>query len=415
MDLTETLIAASKNGTLDLIKNGFENSQFGRDVPDCGGIVKHILEKLNKNNPLKCDVTTVNGVLSVSDADKKNSNSFSNEFQIMCTNLLILCGYELSYNYSILLSLPNIIEQYAEHIKTATDYETILNNILALKNLYSREEVCVEKFQSNFMTEDDNSFVFNFNDSVQQAPKNEFFENICKHVKNGLDNNHVSIFVIHKQQYIKEIDNLVKNTRIENILVEDVNDLLHNIGNKPVYDSWFIKAWSLLYDELLVDCRNCKLDVHPLEELYINLNLNTYKTNYISRFTVYLDQVLTETKNSITEVLGEDGVAEIEISRELITYLSEMMLNLYTNIAYELFHNQHFNHATKSSRVHYSLLYFIIINCKPRLFMYSQSQLNALRYILLPKKSIMESIEVLSKKKLISAPVTTEKAKRSKK
>ena len=63
----------------------------------------------------------------------------------------------------------------------------------------------------------------------------------------------------------------------------------------------------------------------------------------------------------------------------------------------------------KSARVHYALMYYLILNCKPKLYEFDITQQSALRYLLLPKKSIDESLSLLKTKKArVKRPVIEE-------
>ena len=81
MDLASFLSRAQQNGTINIISAGFENSQFSQDIPDCGLIVKDILDKLNKNMPKRIEIPTVNGAITnnslQADPKKSATNSFS--------------------------------------------------------------------------------------------------------------------------------------------------------------------------------------------------------------------------------------------------------------------------------------------------------------------------------------------------
>ena len=75
------------------------------------------------------------------------------------------------------------------------------------------------------------------------------------------------------------------------------------------------------------------------------------------------------------------------------------MLSLYAQLAYALYNHQRYNTFNKSARVHYALMYYLILTCKPKLYEYDITQQSALRYLLLPKKAIDESISLLKTKR----------------
>ena len=110
----------------------------------------------------------------------------------------------------------------------------------------------------------------------------------------------------------------------------------------------------------------------------------------------------------MTEFLGSDAV-NVEPSKDLLNYLAEVMLSLYTQLAYALYNHLRYNTFNKSARVHYALMFYLILNCKPKLYEFDITQQSALRYLLLPKKTIDESLSILkSKKTRVKRPILDE-------
>lgn len=404
MDLAAFLTRSQRNGTISVIANGFENSQFSQDIPDCGAIVKDILDKLNKATPKRIEIPTVNGAISNNslqgDPKKNAANSFSMEFNTICNNLLAICGYELSYNLSILLSLKNIINQYVDALESSADYESIISNITVIRNIFKRDSLDVKTFDSPFIAStEDESMVFRFDSEVKPI-KDDFFSNILDHAMKNQERKNISGLSLNKQLYVKQITALLNNTRFLPIEPTHINEFLNNIGNKIAYKGWFIKAWSMIYDEILVDMITSDLSsqIHPLDILFERLKISVHKNKYISQFLVYFEQVISETKASISDALGTN-IVNVELSKDLLKYLAEMMLSLYTQLAYALYNHQRYNTFNKSARVHYALMYYLILSCKPKLYEFDITQQSALRYLLLPKKAIDESCQLLNEKK----------------
>lgn len=414
MDLAAFLTRAQQNGTIDSLANGFENSQFSQDIPDCGLIVKDVLDKLNKAMPKRIDIPTVNGAITNNslqvDPKKSATNSFSMEFNTICNNLLALCGYELSYNISILLSIKHIIKQYIEALEQADSYEMIIEYITVIRNIFKREYLDVHKFTSPFIDAgEDESIVFHFDSDIKPI-KEEFFTEILKHVIKNQERKNNSGLVSNRSIYVEQIALLLEHTTFLPIAPAHINELLNNIGNKIAYSGWFIKAWSMLYDEILVDMltTDMSMQIHPLDALFDKLKIAVHKNKYISQFIVYFEQVITETKTCMAELLGTD-IINVEPSKDLLKYLAEMMLSLYTQLAYALYNHLRYNTFNKSARVHYALMFYLILNCKPKLYEFDISQQSALRYLLLPKKTIDESISILKARKTrIKHPVIEE-------
>ena len=414
MDLATFLSRAQQNGTINTIAPGFENSQFSQDIPDCGLIVKDILDKLNKSMPKRIEIPTVNGAITnnslQADTKKTTTNSFSMEFNTICNNLLAICGFELSYNLSILLSLKHIVMQYIEALESAEDYEGILENINVIRNIFKQESFDVKTFTSPFInSNDEDSAVFYFDSEIKPI-KEDFFTGIIGHVVKNQDRKNISGLALNKQLYVKQIKLLLDNTTINTIEPTHINELLCNIGNKIAYKGWFIKAWAMIYDEILVDMitSDVSVQIHPLDVLFERLKISVHKNKYISQFLVYFEQVIGETKTSMMELLGSDAV-NVELSKDLLKYMAEMMLSLYTQLAYALYNYLRYNMLNKSARVHYALMYYLILNCKPKLYEFDMTQQSALRYLLLPKKSIDESLTLLKAKKVrVKHPVIEE-------
>ena len=414
MDLATFLMRSQQNGTINTISAGFENSQFSQDIPDCGLIVKDILDKLNKNMPKRIEIPTVNGAITNNslqvDTKKTATNSFSIEFNTIGNNLLAICGYELSYNLSILLSLKHIVMQYIEALESAEDYDEILENINIIRNIFKQEAFDVKSFTSPFIAaEDDDSTVFYFDSEIKPI-KDSFFTGIINHAVKNQERKNISGLSLNKQLYVKQIKLLLENTAIMTIEPMHINELLCNIGNKIAYKGWFIKAWSMIYDEILVDMltSDVSVQVHPLDILFERLKISVHKNKYISQFLVYFEQVIAETKTTMNELLGSESV-NVELSKNLLKYMAEMMLSLYTQLAYSLYNYLRYNMLNKSARVHYALMYYLILNCKPKLYEFDITQQSALRYLLLPKKAIDESLSLLKTKKVrVKQPVIEE-------
>ena len=403
MDLASFLTRSQKNGTINMIANGFENSQFSQDIPDCGIMVKDILDKLNKATSKRIEIPTVTGAISnnsLQSDPKKTTNSFSMEFNTICNNILAICGYELSYNLSILMSLKHIIQQYIDDIESAEDYESIILNLNIIRNIVSQPSFDVESFDSAFINaQEDDSLVFRF-DSELKPVKDDFFENIIKHATTNQERKNISGLDLNKKLYVLQLNALLENTNVKTIEPENINELLMNIGNKIAYRGWFLKAWSMLYDEILVDMGSCDMtsNMHPLDVLFEKLKIGVHKNKYISQLLVYFEQVINETKSGMTEALKTDAI-NVELSKELLKYIAETMLSLYTQLAYALYNHQRYNTFNKSARVHYALMYYLILTCKPKLYEYDITQQSALRYLLLPKKAIDESLSLLKTKR----------------
>ena len=324
MNLASFLTRSQKNGTIDVIANGFENSQFSQDIPDCGIMVKDILDKLNKATSKRIEIPTVTGAISnnsLQSDPRKTTNSFSMEFNTICNNILAICGCELSYNLSILMSLKHITRQYIDDIESAEDYESIILNLNTIRNIFSHPSFSVEPFESAFINaQEDDSLVFRF-DSEMKPVKDDFFENIIKHAAKNRERKNISGLDLNKKLYMLQLNALLENTNVKNIEPENINELLMNIGNKIAYRGWFLKAWSMLYDEILVDMGSCDISsrMHPLDVLFEKLKIGVHKNKYISQLLVYFEQVINETKLGMIEALKAD-IINVDVSKELLKY-----------------------------------------------------------------------------------------------
>ena len=325
------------------------------------------------------------------------------EFNSICNNLLALCGFELSYNLSILIALKSIVKQYIESINESIDYEDIIVKLMALSNIYKRDTFAVNSFNSPFINNiDDDQIVFRF-DSETKPAKDDFFTNIIEHARQNNERKNISGLNLNKQLYMRQLTALAEHTEFRPMEPDNINELLNNIGNKIAYKGWFMKSWSLLYDELLVDMMDKEVTnmPHPLDALYEKLKIIVHKNKYIGQLLVYFEQVISETKTSMVSVLKSDFI-EVNLSKNLLKYMAEMMLNLYTQLAHALYNHQRYNTFNKSARVHYALMYYLVMTCKPKLYEYDITQQSVLRYILLPKKAIDESLDVLKNKKSLT-------------
>ncbi len=415
MNLANFLTRSIENNTINEIINGYENSQFSQDIPDCGIIVKELFDKLNNYQSPFNDITSVNGALSAASfkPQHKTNNSFSMEFHSMCSNILALSGYELSYNLTVIMSLRILMNDYIDHIMECENYKEILSDILTLRNLYSHKEFKINKFDSVFAKSDLETNVFRMNQEI--IPFGDtFFNNIILSVKNAIKKNGISSFENNKNIYYKALSDLRNNTAIEKYDINNIDDLVHNIGDKIAYKKWFIKQWEMLYLELSVNAdmslsqdirftfkgnsiKDIQMDNSPLNNLFSNLGMLQAKDKYITNFIVYFNQIITETRNGILNEIGDD-IIDVEITPEFLEYFAEIMLNLFAQIALNLYDFQQYSILNKSSRIHYALLYYLVTTIKPRLVNYDKTQLSVLRYILLPKKSIEESINILNEK-----------------
>lgn len=418
----ELLNYAKKHNTLKIIRHGFENSEFMQDIPDAGTIVKTILKSLNesKNNyniPFKSTSGTIISKTTVNEKDneinekstkRKKGSSFCAEFNTICNNILGIIGFELAYNTIIQINIKKLLYNCISSIKQSQTYNEVLEIIKIIRNIYKNSIEIDSSFQYDITKKLFIQTTTTYNDclffNIEEDTYNlySFFEDIEKDIRNNIVKRNNTNFRKKINLYHEICTELYNASIFNTITISSVDNLLISFTNKIGYEGWFIKLWSVLYEETVIDYNLDKENTSDKYTLMNNIIMNhitddigigNYYMKYNSQLTNYFEQVINK---SIESCLSKDSI-KITFTNDIIKYLVNMTLNLYIQLAKGIHFAQQYNiHFTKNSRVHFALVYNCLITyCKPRLYEYTNSMYSALHYLLLSKKQIEESIKTI--------------------
>lgn len=392
---------------------GFENSDFLQGVINCDDIIKHIInkyEKIYKDIPITMQQKTKNADL----LENKRVFTFYSDFKTCCNNLLGICGMELAYNLTFHINRRKIIRKLIKLLEKAPTYEEILNCFTLIRNSFNNKHITVKNsdFQTfdelRLDTEKNNNIFFNINADITET---NIFDAIEKHIKYNLINRNNTDFNKNRELYAKQLWEYEKAAIFEPIEITQMDELLIAVQNKIGYEGWYLKLWSLLYDETFTDlisaysfkdkpseARSHKPAEQQNEEfkffaqyvenpllIYMDeLKMHAEYNNYILMFINYFNGVIEDTQRHNES----KHKTPVNVSANFLNYLANVVLNLFICLAKGIYNLHRYNITFfKNNRINFSLVLLCLTTyCRPRLYDYDKSQYFALYSLLLPKK-----------------------------
>lgn len=412
MNLTKFITTHQEIGDIAIIKRGMESSPFTQSINDISELVKEILKKLLaiKNDEKMYSQSTNGGIqpnATLIDDSNNRKQSYCIEFPQMLKNILGLIGFEFSYCITTISSINRILNDYIQKISPKNDsiesYLSLKNLIITIKNIYSlgngNSLQISNHFKSHFINNDDDSIKWS---NFSTDSKLIFFDNIIEFIDYKISKDVIINFIEDKQSIYLELENLYKNTIFTKYTIDNVDQLclsMHNI--KPCYDGYFIKEWEILYLETFADTYKLihpsKHKISPVIDYLTNvIQLDLKAEKYLTNFKNYLIKIY---KDTISCLYSDDSSKRLDIiiTQNMYEYMSYIILNLYINISKKIASNQECAQLFgKSTRIQFAQVFQALKDSISRLHQYCQSQSDMLHYILIPKKTLSESINNLN-------------------
>lgn len=415
MDLRQFIELHEKNSTLEYVAGGFQKSQYIEPSSDTVNLVKNILNKLiavnDKQkiyNQLQSGGLASHTTQSKTEVSKKQS--FCTEFNVMISNIIGLIGFEFSKYLFFLFGIKHFLTKLVEEINTATSYEAIEMSVLYMKNIMS---LGFEKPNAPFPLKIDEGF--NLEDYGYSQPDDDkpidyfgadsetstaeiLFNRLLKDIKTHIKSENIVTFEEDKLNWYDMLCEMLDHVELGNYVVDNVNDLIINLGKFDIcYDKSFIKMFEILYNESFADIpyefwKSYKPHVIYLEK---ELELETKTCKYTDNFNKYFHKIYDETLKSAVDALGS-SVLKVEITPNMYELLSDITLNLFISISRKIANNQLiYAYFGKSTRIQFIQVFQAIMDCAPRLQIFSPSQRAMLHYILLGEKVLADAVKTV--------------------
>ena len=434
MDLRRFIQIHKDNHTLDSIVDGFEKSSFVEPNSDTSILIKSILNVLisdDEGDKQKIYSQLQSGGLASTKSGKveiSKKQSFCTEFNQMIINILGLLGSEFSKYLFVLIGAKHMISQEINEISEAQNYNDILKHVINIKNFMNLGDIedyadveelssrCESMSKLEAPIDIDDDFYEEFCTDQSQNPerltqnyleievksnkKNTFFTQIINDIKQLIRSENVLSFEDDKSEWCQMFEEMLSHIILRTYYIRNVDDLCLNMSGLNVcYDKSFIKMFEILYKESFADIphelwSSYKPHLNYVEkELKLDLKCGKYLTN----FNKYYHKVYDETLKSAAEKLSTDDMLKIHITDEMYELLSDITFNLYVNISKKIACNQlTYAYFGKSTRIQFIQMFQAIMDCSPRMYVFTKSQRMTIHYILLSKKVINESINIVN-------------------
>lgn len=424
MDLREFIKIHMKNKTISNIVQGFQKSQFIDSTNEIVLLVKTILSKLLYDiehqpnlNQLQSGGIASHLINTVNLQPKKQS--FCTEFPIMINNILGLFGFEFSKYLLALFGLSKYINRLIENISNASTYEEIETNMQYIKNIFSlgvnetlqdtnnyEIEERVVKLKDTF---DISKYIDNYDKSMNcidyytsttiSSNEDLIIDYIMKDIKLHIKSENIISFDDDKQRWCDILNDIYANIEMSTYTVNTVNDLIINLGQFNVcYDKSFIKLFDILYMESYADvpyeCWNkCKPYVMFIEN-ELSLDIKCSKYQFI--FNQYFHRIYDDTLKTVKDEL-KINMLNVIITENMYDRLSDITFYLFLNLCRKIAMNQIIlTYFGKSTRIQFIQVFQSLIDCCPRMHVFSQSQRAFIHFILLNDKLIEEAVKVVN-------------------
>lgn len=430
MDLKQFIQTHKDNGTLDAIIDGFEKSSFVEPNSDTTVLIKSILSALisdEDGDKQKIYNQLQSGGLANTKSGKteiSKKQSFCTEFNQMVINILGLLGSEFSKYLFVLMGAKHMIAQEINSIAEAQDYNSILKHVINIKNFmslgdiddYSNAEELSSRYESTSNLESpidiDDEFYEEFyleqesNENqnyleieVKSNKKNNMFNQLISEIKQLIKSENVLSFEDDRQEWCQMLEEMLSHLILRTYYINTIDDLCLNLtGINVCYDKSFIKMFEILYKESFADIPHELWSTYKPHISYIEkeLKLDIKCSKYLTNFNKYFHKVYDETLKSVVEKIPQEDILKVNITDKMYELLSDITFNLYVNISKKISCNQlTYAYFGKSTRIQFIQMFQALMDCSPRLYVFTKSQRMTLHYILLSKKVINESIKML--------------------
>lgn len=416
MDLKQFILIHEKNGTLDYVSGGFQKSQYVENSNDTANLIKLILNKLiSDNDKQKIYNQLQSGGLANHITQNKNEvskkQSFCTEFNLMVSNIIGLLGFEFSKYLFVLFGAKHFIRKLVEDLKYANSYDDIDMIVRYIKNLINLGS---EKANGSLPIKIDDEFSLDdyintpgyqeetidyFSASNQLTTEEILFEWMLKDIKMHIKSENIVTFGEDKARWYDILSDMIDHLKLGTYVINDVNDLIINLGKfNTCYDKSFIKMFEILYTESFADIPYEFWSSYKPHVIYIEkeLKLDVKCGKYISNFSKYFHKIYDDTLKSSIDALGNDDVLKINVTDSMYELLSDITLNLFLNISRKISNNQLiYAYFGKSTRIQFIQVFQALMDCAPRMHIFSPSQRAMMHYILLGNKVLSDSIKLV--------------------
>lgn len=416
MDLKQFIQIHEKNGTIDYISGGFQKSQYIENNNDTSNLIKLILNKLiSDNDKQKIYNQLQSGGLANHITQNKNEvskkQSFCTEFNLMISNIIGLLGFEFSKYLFVLFGAKHFIHKLVEELKDLNSYEDIDTVVKYIRNLISLGSENTEnplpiKIDEGFNLDD----YINLDESSEQTidyysadnkPTTEelLFNWMLKDIKSHIKSENIVTFEEDKIKWYDILCDMIDHLELGTYIINNVNDLIINLGRFNIcYDKSFIKMFEILYMESLADIPYEFWSSYKPHVIYIEkeLKLDVKCSKYTTNFNKYFHKIYDDTLKSSIDALGTNNVLKINVTDSMYELLSDITLNLFLNISRKISNNQLiYAYFGKSTRIQFIQVFQALMDCAPRLHIFSPSQRAIMHYILLGDKVLSDSIKLV--------------------
>lgn len=425
MNLKHFILLHKNNETLESIADGFEKSAFVEPNSDTSTLVKIILSRLISNeegDKQKIYNQLQSGGLANVKSNKneiRKKQSFCTEFNQMIINILGLLGSEFSKYLIVLFGAKQMIKREIQSISEAQNYDAILKHVINIKNFinlgdfddYAKLDETFEPpidIQEEFYDKYCQPIASSSNEEqnyyqleVKTNRKILVFNQLINEIKQLIKSENVLSFEDDRDEWCAMLNELLDNMILKTYYVNNIDELCLNLGPWNIcYDKSFLKMFEILYKESFADIPYELWSSYKPHIRYIEneLKLDIKCSKYLTSFNKYYHKIYDETLKSVCEKLNpvNGDILNISITDEMYELLSDVTFNLFVNISKKIANNQlTYAYFGKSTRIQFIQMFQALMDCSPRLYLFTESQRMVLHYILLSKKVIKESIQII--------------------
>jgi len=353
-----------KNSKFDIIKYGFEKSEFNKNIP-FHKICQIMLEKRT--------YSLYN--LALTGLPRKYNNkqkiTFDKSFDLLIDNLQVIFNYEISKYILFRINSDYLLKRIRCEIENDNSNDELIEYFKLFFNIYNKFEYKVID-QINFSKE---------------IKKTQFYD---KHrtdnisgVINGINKDldalsACNINMVHQicETSIKLLDIILKySKKSENIVINSIDDLIINNLKKfdICYEGSFLRLWKRYYesnpnnDEII---KEYNMEI-VLNELMININ-----------------DTFIQIKKSINEV---QPMYNIEFTDNFMNEIINIIFDFYIHLGIEMAKEHALNKCfAQSSKMHFKTLYTTLLRLLVKGDAYTESQLLVLHYALLTSDKLIK-------------------------
>jgi hypothetical protein len=417
MDLRALILLHKANNTLDDFLDGIEFSSYVDKHMEISPLVRQILNVLiSPVLKLNVNQNQNGGIASKSSKEIEKKQSYCIEFNQYINNLIALLGFDFSKHLFYMLGIKMILNKHILSINETTNYTDLLSIINIIKNIMNLtnkcnlrdfttdigkqetldlpDPICIKTENMSTSSNQEEFFIFNSLLSSEKDIKNKILNDLihlCEKHQQSFVN-----FDSDKSNCLKQITDLYNHIKLNEYIINEVDDLLLNLGPLNVaYDFSFLKTFEILYKESFADIprdswKLFKPYLHILKEKNITDSCNNYKINIVK----YFKNIFNETVKSIYEISSD--ILPVCPTEFFYEYLADITLTFLVALSKNLVANQTTNFCFgKSTRVKFIQLFNAVLCCAPRSRLFTTSQVNTIHYFLLTSKVLKESYAVI--------------------